>query len=94
MNGTIRLDEIAQGVRRILDPFGRRTIDWDEKIGRYIHGGSGAVQAFADVLNRSPQFADYSLNLGPHHMTPVKLVRDLIAVIADWLRANGWKIVI
>lgn len=92
MAKTVRVSEITAKVREILDPEGRRNIVWDAKIGRYIVGGSGAVPAFAHELNVSPQFQPYGLDLHPHDLSSVKHVRELIGVIADWLKSRGWTV--
>jgi hypothetical protein len=89
-----RVSEITQALRQVLDPTGRRTIDWDAKIGTVVHGGGGAVPAFAAVLNGSPPFARFTLGLGPADMASVNKIEDLVTVIIAWLRANGWKVIL
>lgn len=89
-----RVSEITQGLRQVLDDTGRRNIDWGAKIGTVIRGGGGAVADFANVLNTASPFARFSLALGPANMAAVEKVEDLVTVIIDWLRANGWKVIL
>ena len=94
VSSVARVSEITQGLRQILDPTGRRDIDWGGKIGTVIRGGGGALAAFAHVLNQAPPFARFTLSLGPAHMASVKKVEDLVTVIIAWLRGNGWKVIL
>jgi hypothetical protein len=89
---SIRAETVASLLRNVLDPENELTIEWEAKVGDYILGGAGALAAFADVLNRSPQFSGFGLALGPHDMAAVAIVRDLLIVLIGWFQGNGWTV--
>ena len=81
-------------LRHVIDPTDNRTILWDAPIGKYIRGGKPAVRAFANVLNKSPQFRGYKLSLTPGDLNDVKSVADVGAVIIDWFTSNGYRVIV
>ena len=85
---------IITSLRNVLDPKDNRTILWDAPIARYVRGGKPAVRAFANVLNRSPQFKGFELGLTPGDMQDVATVADIGAVIIDWFKTNGYRVIV
>jgi hypothetical protein len=85
---------IMTSLRHVLDPTDNRTIVWDGPVGRYIRGGKPAVRAFANVLNKSPQFRGFKLSLVPGDMQDVGTVADIGAVLIDWFKANGYRVIV
>ena len=55
----IHAQTIVSLFRNVIDPTGNRHIEWKKPIGLYIPGGGGALPAFANALNGSPQFSGY-----------------------------------
>lgn len=94
LKGEIHAQTIWALYRSVLDPKGQRQIVWSDAIGKYVRGGEGVIHAFANVLNRSPQFKGYGLGLVPGDMTGVKTVEDVAVVIANWFKKNNWKVVL
>jgi hypothetical protein len=59
-----------------------------------VRGGKPAVRAFANVLNKSPQFKGFKLSLVPGDMQAVGTVADIGAVLIDWFKANGYRVIV
>jgi hypothetical protein len=85
---------IMTSLRHVIDPTDSRTILWDAPISKYVRGGTPAVRAFANVLNRSPQFSGYQLGLTPGDLNGVKSVADVGAAIIDWFKGNGYRVIV
>jgi hypothetical protein len=79
--------------RNVLDPTGTRHIEWKKPIGYYVPGGPGALPAFADYLNKSPQFRGYHLALDEADVQSVKSVEDMVSVIIGSFQEHGWTVI-
>jgi len=63
---------------------------WTAPIGDYIEAGPAAVRAFFGPLNRA--FRELGLNLKPGDLANVDTVEDVVTVLANWLRAHGYRV--
>jgi hypothetical protein len=81
---------IRSVIRKKLDPRGTRPVKWDAPIGDYIKGGVPAIRAFFGPLNRA--FKAYALNLRPGDLANVKIVEDLVIIVANWFRRHGYQV--
>ena len=78
----------------VIDPTDTHSISPTDPVDKYIHGGAPAVRAFANVLNKSPQFKGFGLALVPGDLANVQDIGDIVAAIIAWLQSHGWKVVI
>jgi hypothetical protein len=77
-------------LRQLLDPHGIYPVVLTAEIGDYIKGDRGALRAFFAVANRA--FAEFRLKLKPGDLANVKMVQDLVDVIANWFRRHGYHV--
>lgn len=94
MTNIIRAGTITSLLRSVLDPSGQRQIDWEAPASEYIVGENGAPSAFANALNRSPQFSGYGLSLGPNDLADADKLRDIVEAIIGWFQRRGWQVVL
>jgi hypothetical protein len=87
----VRAQWIMTSLRQIIDPSNKRTIIWDAPVGKYIRGGKPAVRAFHNVLNLSPEFSGYGLDLTPGDMHGVKLIKDIGVILIQWFKRKGLR---
>jgi hypothetical protein len=52
-----------------------------------------ALPAFADYLNKSPQFRGYHLALDEADIQSVKSVEDMVRVIIGSFEEHGWTVI-
>lgn len=88
----IRAGTLISLLRSVLDANTHDPIKWDEDIGLYVTGGGGALAAFAQRLNGSPQFSGYGLALSAGDLAQVKTMRGLVNAIGAWFEGDGWTI--
>lgn len=79
-------------LRQIIDPTNKRPILWHAPIGKYIKGGKPAIRAFHNVLNQSPEFRGYGLDLTPGDLNDVKSIADIGVVLIDWFKGKGYDV--
>lgn len=63
-----------------------------DPVGDYIQGGPGAVPAFANKLNTSPQFRPYGLDLVPGDVANVQTIGQLGGAVVRNFQENGWTV--
>jgi hypothetical protein len=86
----ITIAAIIAILRQLLDPHGIYPVNLKKPISDYIRGSAAARRAFFAVANRAYQ--DYGLNLKPGDLANVKIVQDLVDVIAGWFRRHGYQV--
>lgn len=77
---------------RMLDPAGSKIITPADPVEDHIKGGPQAVRAFANVLNKSPEFSADGLSLVPGDMANVAVIGDIAAAIIKNYESRGWKV--
>lgn len=97
---TIKIQTIHTRVRNVLDPKKQFTVLHDDLVSKYFLGGSAAITASIDVLNKYPPFAKHGLNLVPADVLKIVPDNDLnkmrVHHLTRAVRLNyekrGWKI--
>lgn len=91
---TISARIIAANIKLVLDPSGKKVMEWDAKITKFVKGGDAALSAFTAVLNQSEPFSGYGLALKPTDLAEVEVVKDVLTAVIRWFQGAGYKVTI